>query len=74
MNETDAKIAEAVGQAISNANATIRGVAKATEIPRWRLSRKLAGKARHGLWPDELGSICRHIGVRASEIIRSVGL
>ena len=74
MNPTDAKIAEAVGQAIGNANATIRGVAKATESPRWRLSRKLAGEARHGLWPDEGGSICRHIGVRASEIIRSVGL
>lgn len=74
MNPTDAKIAEAVGQAIGNANATIRGVAKATEIPRRQLNRKIAGKARRGFAFDDIYSICRYIGVRIPEIFKAAGL
>lgn len=70
MNPTDAKIAAAVGDAISNRNVTIRDVAKATRFTRWGLVRKIQGKARRGFNFEDLYQIARRIGVRFPEFFR----
>jgi hypothetical protein len=74
MNQDEAEIASAVGVAISNQNETIPAVARATGFTRRKLNRKIAGKSRKGFSIDDLHRICCYIGIRASEIIRSVGL
>jgi hypothetical protein len=72
MNPTEARIAGAVSRAIGNQNETVPAVAKAIGFTKWKLNRKLAGKARKGFTVNDLHRICCYIEVRLSELLRSV--
>ncbi|MEU2002003.1 helix-turn-helix domain-containing protein [Rhodococcus sp. NPDC019627] len=73
MQRTDQAVSQTIRQVLHESAASIRSVSTSTGIPRRRLKKKLAGTARTGFNFSEVHKICRHVGVKTSEVLTRSG-